>query len=77
MACRLIGAKPLPEPILSYCQFDHQEQTSVKLESRYIFVIHENVFENDFCEMGAILSGGDELIQYLIRHNVVSSLACI
>ena len=25
MACRLFGAKPLPEPMLIYCQFDPQE----------------------------------------------------
>ena len=30
MACRLIGAKPLPEPILSFCQLDSWEQISVK-----------------------------------------------
>ena len=30
MACRLFGAKPLPEPMLAYCQLDSKEQTSVK-----------------------------------------------
>ena len=30
MACRLFGAKPLSEPMLSYCQLDPKEQTSVK-----------------------------------------------
>ena len=30
MACRLFGAKPLPEPMLTYCQLDSYEQTSVK-----------------------------------------------
>ena len=34
MACRLFGAKPLPEPLLTYCQLDSQEQTSVKFESQ-------------------------------------------
>ena len=33
MACRLFGAKPLPEPMLAYCQLDPWEQTSVKFES--------------------------------------------
>ena len=28
MACRLIGAKPLPKPMLTYCQLDPKEQTS-------------------------------------------------
>ena len=30
MACHLFGAKPLPEPTLTYCQLDPWEQTSVK-----------------------------------------------
>ena len=30
MTCRLVGAKPLSEPMIEYCWFDHQEQTSVK-----------------------------------------------
>ena len=32
MACRLFGAKPLPEPMLTYCRLDPSEQTSVKFE---------------------------------------------
>ena len=36
IACRLFGAKLLPEPILTYCQSDTKEQTSVKIESKYI-----------------------------------------
>ena len=35
MAFRLFGDKPLPEPMLLYCQLDHQEQTSVKFESGF------------------------------------------
>ena len=35
MACRLFGAKPLPEPMFTFCQLDHQEHTSVKFESKY------------------------------------------
>ena len=35
MACRLFGAKPLPEPMLTFCQLDPLEQTSVKFESKY------------------------------------------
>ena len=30
MACRLVGAKPLSEPMVEYYQFDPQEQNSVK-----------------------------------------------
>ena len=33
MACRLFGAKPLPEPMMAYCQLDSWEQSSAKFES--------------------------------------------
>ena len=39
MACCLLGAKPLHEPILICWQLDPWEQTSVKCESKY-----------DYCE---------------------------
>ena len=35
MVCRLFGAKPLPEPMLTYSQFDPLGKTSVKFESKY------------------------------------------
>ena len=37
MACRLSGAKPLPEPMLAYCQLDSREYISVKFESEYYY----------------------------------------
>ena len=52
MTCRLFGAKPLPEPILTCCQLDPWKPTSVKYD------IHENAFENAVCEIAAILSRG-------------------
>ena len=33
MACRLFGAKPLPEPMLAYSQLNSWEQISMKFES--------------------------------------------
>ena len=42
MACRLFGVKPLPEPMLTYCQWDPLEQTSVKFESRYKTFLSKN-----------------------------------
>ena len=30
MACRLLGAKPLSEPMLTFSQFDHKEENSVE-----------------------------------------------
>ena len=35
MACCLGGTKPLPEPMMTYCQFDPWEQTLVKYESNH------------------------------------------
>ena len=35
MACRLVSAKALPEPMLPYCQLDSWEQISVKFESEF------------------------------------------
>ena len=35
MACRLFGAKSLPEPMLAYCQLDPYEQSSVKFQSKF------------------------------------------
>ena len=61
MACRLFGTKPLPEPMLMYCQFDPQEQTSMKFESKYNTFKHINVLENVVYDMAAILIGVDAL----------------
>ena len=55
MACRLFGTKPLPEPMLNYYQFNPQQQTSAKLEPKYILFIDENALENVVCEMAVIL----------------------
>ena len=41
MVC-LLGAKPLPEPVPSYCQLDPQEEISLKFKS---FIIQENAFK--------------------------------
>ena len=38
MACRLIGAKPLLEPMLPYCLLDHKEHNSVKFSSKFIYL---------------------------------------
>ena len=32
MACRLLGAKPLSEPMLAYCYLDHWEQNPMKTQ---------------------------------------------
>ena len=35
MACRLFGAKPLPKPMLGFCQLDPYDQNSVKFQSKH------------------------------------------
>ena len=52
IAWRLFGAKPLPEPMLIYCQSDYWEQVSVKFEQNFIISIQENPFENVVCQNG-------------------------
>ena len=61
MACRLLGTKPLPEPMLAYAQLDSWEQISVQFESEF-YHFHSrklilNVCQND----GHFVQGGDEL----------------
>ena len=35
LGCHLVGTKPLPEPMLAYCQLDSWEHISVKFESEF------------------------------------------
>ena len=35
MACCLISTRPLPEPMLPSCKWDHQTQTSLKCQTKY------------------------------------------
>ena len=59
MTCRLFGAKPLPEPLLGYCQMDSWEQISVKFESEIYNFNQENAFENVVCQTGRHFVQGD------------------
>ena len=56
MACRLIGAKPLSELMLPYCQLDPAEYITLKLCLNSNVIIHRNALENVLSEMVAILS---------------------
>ena len=56
MACRLVGAKPLSESLLDYCQLDPYEHISMKFETKYNNFIDKNAFENAVWKMAAILS---------------------
>ena len=68
MACRSFGAKPLPEPMLKYCQLDPWKHTSVKFESKYKTSIHENVSELSSAKLRPFLSRGNELSNEAMVH---------
>ena len=44
-ACRLVGAKPLPEPMLYHCQLDRQEQNSFNCSGNVNIFIEENALK--------------------------------
>ena len=58
MACHLFGAKPLPERMLAYYQLDPWEQLKGNLNQNTKLFIDEDAFQNIFCKVAAILSGG-------------------
>ena len=56
MACHLFGAKPLPDPILTYCQLDLRNKLQWNFNQNTNLFIHENASETIVYEMAAILS---------------------
>ena len=36
------GNKPLPKPMITYCQYDHEEKISVKFSQATNIIIDEN-----------------------------------
>ena len=47
----LFDAKPLPEPMLAYCQLDTWERISLKFELIFIFIfIQETAIEYVVCQ---------------------------
>ena len=57
MAWHLLGAKPLPEPMLTYHQLHPQEQTSKKSESKY------KTFHSQKCISKRRLQNGGHVVQ--------------
>ena len=49
-----VRAKPLSEPLLTYCQLDIEELKSVKFGLNFENFVQENVFENVLCKIAAI-----------------------
>ena len=66
----MFGAKPLPEPMLTYGQFDPQEKTSVKFESKYKTFIRENAFENVVWKTASILSKKSEGCLFVFAYSI-------
>ena len=54
MACRLFVAKPLPEPLPTYCQLHLWAQISDKFESKHNASYSKCSFENFVCTMSII-----------------------
>ena len=62
MACRLVGAKPLSEPMVVYCQLDSWEQISMKFELKF-YHFHSRKFIWTCClpQRRPFCPGRDEL----------------
>ena len=52
--CRLVGVKPLSEPMTADLELDHLEQIPIKLQT---FSFKKNEFEKVVCEMAFICFG--------------------
>ena len=53
MALRLVGAKPLPEPMPKIVNWTPRKKH--QFLSTFLYTIQENAFENVICGMAAIL----------------------
>ena len=53
MVCRLIDAKPLPDPVVTYCQLNKVQWNLIKIQKK---IIHENAYEYVVCEMAGGMS---------------------
>ena len=66
MACRLVFAKPLSDPMLVYYQLVPWELTSVKFESLTKIFIQENLCRNVVCDFFGLSVSKDALFdQYM------------
>ena len=69
MACRLFSAKPLPEPMLAYCQLDSWEHISVKYELKFHhFHSRKCNWKYHLPKWRPFCPGGDELTWWLVWH---------
>ena len=56
MACCLVGAKPLSETMLEYCQLDFRNKLQWNFNRNSDIFFQENAIESVVCEMAAILA---------------------
>ena len=81
MACRLDGTKPLPEPMLTYCQLEPKEHLSVKFYLKFKYLYSRNAFEH-VCKMATILSRGRSVnvgtaLESLVLVSYILLLLCV
>ena len=76
MACRLIGTKPLSEPMLIHCKFGSWNKFLWNFNENSNLFIQENVFKNVACEIAAIYCGRHLLI-WIITTIMVSTIGGI
>ena len=56
MACRLVGDKPLSEPVLDYCQLEPCQHISVKFQLKYNNFHWRKRIWNVVCETASMLA---------------------
>ena len=75
MACRLSGAKPLPEPMLPYCYLDPWEQNAVKFEFK-----QKITFSSWICVWNYRLRNDGHFVMWYLttsKHNKVHTISVI
>ena len=65
MACHLVDAKPLSEPMLEYCHLDPWKQTLIEIETFSFKKMHLNMSSG---KMVAILSGPHWVNAFATKH---------
>ena len=66
MTCRLFGAMPLLEPMLTFCQLYPKEPISMTFESKYKTFLYKNAFEKSYANWWPFSTGGDELTNLMV-----------
>ena len=70
LVCRLIGAKPLFEPVPEYCQLVHWEKTSVKFSSKSIHFLSRKCIWKYHLRNGGHFVQGEMSCDKKIKENV-------